>query len=413
VVGSVVLDTAVGLVFVFLVVSVSATGLVEYLSKLLDKRGEYLLRGLREMLDVPPSAPSAPGGTTAQAVVDAGSARAHEDAGLLGTRVHRGGGDTRAALQTLSRQGQQLGQALLHRPADEVVLPAALADLVLAHPVVAALHRPVKPGVLPTQDRPGAAPPGTADGAGTDLPSPLRHPVRYVTAVRAAGRRRMRLASYLSSRTFTVALLDLLVPDDRGQTTLDQVVASLTRLPEGLPGRDALLAQARQADGSLTAFRTGVEHWYDEQMGRVSGWYKRWAQWRLFLAGLVLAALFNVDSIAVTQSLYRDESVRQAVVTAALVAEQCPADAGPAREACLGEQTRVLRSMPLPVGWEGTSPAHVLWRAGPAAVLLTLLGWLITAAAVSLGAPFWFDALSRWGSLRTAGTRPEQSRRTG
>ena len=36
--------------------------------------------------------------------------------------------------------------------------------------------------------------------------------------------------------------------------------------------------------------------------------------------------------------------------------------------------------------------------------------WLLTAAAVSFGAPFWFDALSKLGSLRTAGRPPEPTR---
>jgi hypothetical protein len=36
-------------------------------------------------------------------------------------------------------------------------------------------------------------------------------------------------------------------------------------------------------------------------------------------------------------------------------------------------------------------------------------GWLITVAAVSLGAPFWFDLLSRLARLRGSGP-PETSR---
>jgi hypothetical protein len=39
--------------------------------------------------------------------------------------------------------------------------------------------------------------------------------------------------------------------------------------------------------------------------------------------------------------------------------------------------------------------------------ILKLGGWAITAFAVSFGAPFWFEALSRLGSLRSAGTPPD------
>ncbi len=35
------------------------------------------------------------------------------------------------------------------------------------------------------------------------------------------------------------------------------------------------------------------------------------------------------------------------------------------------------------------------------------LGWLITALALTLGAPFWFDLLSKFISLRAAGTKPD------
>jgi len=38
--------------------------------------------------------------------------------------------------------------------------------------------------------------------------------------------------------------------------------------------------------------------------------------------------------------------------------------------------------------------------------LLKLAGWLLTALAISLGAPFWFDLLNRVVKLRQAGTKP-------
>ena len=37
-----------------------------------------------------------------------------------------------------------------------------------------------------------------------------------------------------------------------------------------------------------------------------------------------------------------------------------------------------------------------------------LLGWLLTAIAVSLGAPFWFDMLKKIVNLRAAGREPQK-----
>jgi len=45
-----------------------------------------------------------------------------------------------------------------------------------------------------------------------------------------------------------------------------------------------------------------------------------------------------------------------------------------------------------------------------AAWFLKLVGWLITALAVSLGGPFWFDLLNRLVDLRGAGPRPASAR---
>ena len=40
------------------------------------------------------------------------------------------------------------------------------------------------------------------------------------------------------------------------------------------------------------------------------------------------------------------------------------------------------------------------------AVLLVLLGWGLMVAALIPGARFWFDLLSRLGTLRSTGPRP-------
>ena len=43
---------------------------------------------------------------------------------------------------------------------------------------------------------------------------------------------------------------------------------------------------------------------------------------------------------------------------------------------------------------------------GTDGIALAVGGWLLTLLAISLGAPFWFDALSRFSRLRSSG-KPE------
>ncbi|HEX2773019.1 MAG TPA: hypothetical protein VHN18_11405 [Micromonosporaceae bacterium] len=388
--GSVVLDTTIGLVFVFLATSLICSAAVEWLGNKLNKRGEFLLRGLREMLDIPPATPEEPD-----------AAGTVEPTGTHGL-IEKDG--RRRRLQLLSTEGVKLRDELAGGQ-QTVTIPAPLADLVLAHPNIAALHRPALPG------QPSSTPGGSR---------PRRYPWKPDPD-------EMHLASYVSAQAFTRSLLDLLVPDGVGRATTITLGDHIGRLPTAVPARDALLALLRDAGDDVGAFRRAVEQWYDEQMGRVSGWYKRWAQRRLLVAGAVLAVVMNVDSIAIARALYQDEPVRTAVVAQALSAQGCPGGTESDPQACLTKQQDVLRKMSLPLGWDVAAATTEcrqpgqgaacwpgqLWEAvtgaGFGGILLKLLGWLLTAAAVSFGAPFWFDSLSKLGSLRTAGRRPGEN----
>jgi hypothetical protein len=53
--------------------------------------------------------------------------------------------------------------------------------------------------------------------------------------------------------------------------------------------------------------------------------------------------------------------------------------------------------------WPGQGP---FWWALAGVAVSRILGWLLTIAAISLGAPFWFDTLIRFVNIRGAGDPP-------
>jgi hypothetical protein len=55
----------------------------------------------------------------------------------------------------------------------------------------------------------------------------------------------------------------------------------------------------------------------------------------------------------------------------------------------------------------GNTPLKKKFRYGPFNGC-SILGWLITALAISLGAPFWFDLLNKFINLRNAGKNPDK-----
>ncbi|HYW10993.1 MAG TPA: hypothetical protein VE871_03525, partial [Longimicrobium sp.] len=162
--------------------------------------------------------------------------------------------------------------------------------------------------------------------------------------------------------------------------------------------------------------------WFDSSMDRVSGWYKRRTQRVLFLIGLVVAVLLNIDSFGIAQFLYRDKPTRDALVAqAAAVSQQTDFVTQPRSV----EQIRAsIDSLRLPIGWARDStgePYRVspigrhdvrrneTWGKWFADLLGASGGWLATAFAVSFGAPFWFDLLNKVMVVRSTVKPHEKS----
>jgi hypothetical protein len=218
------------------------------------------------------------------------------------------------------------------------------------------------------------------------------------------------LPSYVSSRNFALALTDVFTQSGKG---LDNVILDLP---------NALKAQLRPLlpVTNIDKFRTSVEKWYDDAMEQVSGRYKRWAQLVTIMLAVAVTVAFNVDTLRVANRLYTDEVVRQSIVQAGETTltkhagksssekpgtghsgsqakprvATSPTKAGEEAEEAAVE----LTSLKLPIGWDAVNANFNLASAA---------GWLLTAIAISLGAPFWFDALGRLARLRATGGKPQ------
>jgi hypothetical protein len=194
-----------------------------------------------------------------------------------------------------------------------------------------------------------------------------------------------------------------------------------------------------QAGGDLNAASKAVAAWYDSAMERVSGWYKRSARNSLFLIGAAVAVALNVDSIEITRTLMRSDDLREAVVQEALAAsatgkiggvqivkDGVPVTPSPEDVKALIAAGEQLEAKGLPIGFSCLAPAFdaepdsesagiralidncmtAAKKTSGGAMILKVIGWLITALALALGAPFWFQLLNRLVDLRGAGTKP-------
>ena len=74
----------------------------------------------------------------------------------------------------------------------------------------------------------------------------------------------------------------------------------------------------QDSGADVDVFRKKLEKWFDDTMERATGWYKRYTRAILFLIGLIIAYAFNVDTIAIHRILSKDKNARQQLVQLAI-----------------------------------------------------------------------------------------------
>jgi len=360
--GSPLLGAAVGLVLLFATTSLLCSGITETLSNLFQMRAKYLLTGLRAMLDGPETRPGEGKATDKQL---------HED---------------------VKNPQRTAGAVAEMRKTGAATATGAAGPITDAAPATGATE-PITDAAVVTKAL---------------FDSPLLASMQS-RRVRPFGTGSVRNPQYVSAQMFARALIDLLVPSEPdGDVPAVVDIKALAAAVNALPSptlRRQLTAFLAASGGHVEAFEQSLEHWYDEEMAKISGWYKRWARVALGITGLIVAVLLNLDTLQVARSLYVDTPIQQAVIATADTGTLC--QNVPDQAACVTGQLAKLKAEALPIGWP--DPAFD----SPWSTILKIIGWGVTAFAVSFGAPFWFEALSKLGSLRNTGTRPEDRAGTG
>jgi len=205
--------------------------------------------------------------------------------------------------------------------------------------------------------------------------------------------------SYIPSRTFALTLLDLVSPATSGtDRTLDDLKLGIEKLPASLQVTFRVLLD--EAGHDIEKFKRQLEIWFNNAMERVSGWYKRKTQAVQLMLAVIIVAVGNIDSVRIARSLSGINSpLRDSIKAAAQSFVDQNLQQGDA-EKQLSNATEAIGNLALPIGWvkTGFEPS-------------TILGWLITALAASLGAPFWFDLLNRFVNVRASGKPPEEDQK--
>lgn len=116
------------------------------------------------------------------------------------------------------------------------------------------------------------------------------------------------------------------------------------------------------------------------------------------MIALFIAVVMNINTITIIEELFHENAIREAIIAAA--SNENAVIEYPAVRAALND-------LNLPIGWDG-------WRldwsmSGFCSFILLTIGWILTATAATLGAPFWFDLLNKMMVIRSTVKPHEKS----
>lgn len=277
-------------------------------------------------------------------------------------------------------------------------------------------------------------------------------------------RNRAEAPSYMTAETFQSILFDIILKG----APIEDLKERIDALPdEDL--RNVLNQLLRESGGQLDLFRHEIQNWYSNVMDRAGGWYKRYTQKILIFLGMGIALVFNADTIGIYERLSSNPeqlaqivaladnyvAAREGIPTEEVFRDRRLPAPRPAQQPSPGydgpvvvfdslgnpipggvsaettsvpqlnqesqiseeyarfekklEQFREVLDYefesvraPLGLGWEGVSITEM----SKYDLLTKLLGFILTALAISMGAPFWFDLLRKVANIRSAGNKP-------
>jgi hypothetical protein len=206
-----------------------------------------------------------------------------------------------------------------------------------------------------------------------------------------------RPPSYLAPASFAGAIIEIVfrrahlagleAPDDPQLPHLKQAVRKI-EVDHPLIAQ-SLRSVIDRADNYEQAY-AAIEAWYSSSMERVGGWYARYTRRRIMMLALLLAVLGNIDAVQVVHGFWH----RPAAIADTSGRTAATADpAWPVGYTCLVESGQpALRRLPAcTTGFVSSLGTAGAWWS----LLQSVLGWLITALLVALGAPYLFQVFRR------------------
>lgn len=232
----------------------------------------------------------------------------------------------------------------------------------------------------------------------------------FIDALR---RKSDKFPAYIPSKSFLLAMMQFLKEQTNNQDEsnfLSQLKEKLTKneIPI-IKGkfRVKLLTFIGKAQGDIEKFKNEIEEFYINTTDQLRDWYKRKVKMLIFIYGLLIALVFNVDTLYMGKVLWQNPT--QVAQFLEIIQKYDKAKTNTKTDSTIQQivQTTVKDMSnhydalkPMPIGWDKTKLKNA--TAGFMPLMSKVFGWLITALALSLGAPFWYELFNKILNVRKA-----------
>lgn len=232
--------------------------------------------------------------------------------------------------------------------------------------------------------------------------------------------------SYLEPKKFAKVLVEIYEKEKNSKTKND-IKEALEKLSQHNYLRYLLLNYIEKGENKIENLEKDIEDWFNNVMERATGWYNRkFKKWTIAIAFLIALA-FNFDTIHVYQRLSKDSKVRKELVQNAndnineysqYLEKEKSMDSTDTEliaridtlktkiNTIINEEISSIEQL-AGIGWKHGEWSLVFKNWKSAEFVIKIVGWMITAFAISLGAPFWFDLLNKVMKLRATGSKQE------
>jgi hypothetical protein len=241
---------------------------------------------------------------------------------------------------------------------------------------------------------------------------------------------RLQRPTNIPNSTFAAAMMDIIMSAGKDDLDVPPESMSIARMRAGvkkmkaenpdlaralervLPG---LENQSLDVEDTLAKYQENIANWFDTVMNQASDWYKTHAQTWAFIIGVTISLIFHVDTLSITNQLWREPTLREVIVAQANNQLQ-------SGQMEINNVNEELENLGIPIGWS-TVPAQnnsscrwpplstnrpAISSAGECRELTNLpkwgdfWGWIVklfglfvSGLAAMQGAPFWFDLLRK------------------